>query len=86
MPTAELLIGFDLNDPYAGELPKEVIEPLTEVLSQGDPTTGTIFATWDGWGFSTPSMQRGAHVRIGSRGWYLLQAPSQPSWMLVTRR
>ncbi|GAB3304895.1 hypothetical protein EK0264_04275 [Epidermidibacterium keratini] len=64
-----------LSGPDPGHLPTGVIVPLIEVLGGGDLQTSTVFATWDGWGARTPAMSAGAHVSIGSRGWYLLQAP-----------
>ena len=66
---------FD-EPPETGNLPPELLEPLTGVLAGHTSTPGACyFAVWDGWGRLPPEIRSAPTFSVPDRSYHLLTGP-----------
>jgi hypothetical protein len=66
---------FD-EPPETGNVPPELLEPLTSVLARHTGTPGVCyFAVWDGWGWLPPEVGSAPTFSVPARTYHLLSGP-----------
>jgi hypothetical protein len=66
---------FD-QPPETGNLPRELLDPLTEVLAGQTSTPGSCyFAVWEGWGWLPPEVRSAPPFSVPQRSYHLLAGP-----------
>jgi hypothetical protein len=74
---------FD-QPPETGNLPRELLDPLTNVLARHTSTPACYFAVWHGWGWLPPKVRSAPTFSAPERTYHLLPAPSTPSMNWLT--
>jgi hypothetical protein len=66
---------FD-QPPETGSLPRELLDPLADVLARHTSTPGTCyFAVWEGWGWLPPEVRSAPTFSVPQRSYHLLAGP-----------
>jgi hypothetical protein len=66
---------FD-QPPETGNLPRELLDPLADVLARHTRAPGTCyFAVWDGWGWLPPEVRSAPKFSVPQRTYHLLAGP-----------
>ena len=66
---------FD-QPPETGNLPRELLDPLADVLARHSSAPGTCyFAVWDGWGWLPPEVRSAPKFSVAQRTYHLLAGP-----------
>jgi hypothetical protein len=66
---------FD-QPPETGNIPRDLMDPLIEVLARHTDTPGTCyFAVWEGWGSLPPQVRSAPTFSVPQRSYHLLTGP-----------